>query len=94
MREFITVFAWKGLVGLLVPVEIVPASFDAVDLEQAHIEPYGRIESSVLVHAEPGKLIVEAFGVFCGAEIAVLEPSVGDRPADAVDELFYGGFSF
>ena len=53
---------------------------------QTYVEPHGRIESTVLIHAQPGQLIVEDFAV-CLGEVFVLYAPVCDRAADAVDHL-------
>ena len=39
LRVFVTAFAWGGFVGFLVPVEIVVAAGDAVNIVNADVEP-------------------------------------------------------
>ena len=39
------------------------------------------------MQAEPGQLAVEPLAVGLGGEVAVLDAPVGDRAADAVDQL-------
>ena len=51
------------------------------------------------MQAEPGQLAVEALAVFGRGEVAVVDAPVGDRAADAVDQLpdarlAFGGADF
>ena len=65
---------------------------DAVLMIEPDVEPDGRIERAVLVHAEPGQFFVENFAIFLG-EIAVLDAPIGDGAADAMDQLANGRFA-
>ena len=60
---------------------------------QADVEPDGRIERPVLVQAEPGQLAIEPLAVLGRGEIAVLDAPVGNRAADAVDQLPHARFA-
>ena len=66
---------------------------DAVLVIEPDVEPHRRVERAVLVHAEPGQLVVESLGRFRVCEIAVLDAPVGDRAGDAVDELAHRSFA-
>ena len=90
MRVFVAVFARDG--GLLfgVPMVIVLAAPDAIDVVESDVEPDRRIERAVLVDAEPGQFLVEDLGVGLRGEVAVLKTAIGDGLADAVDELLDG----
>ena len=87
---FVAIFAGDGLLLCRVPMVIVLAAGDAVDVKKAYVEPDGGIKGTALVDAEPGELAVEGFGVLFGGEVAVFSAAVGDCPADSVDELLYG----
>ena len=73
--------------GLLVPMPIALRPLDAVLVIQTHVEPDGRIERPVLVQAQPRQLAVESLAVRLCGEVAVGRSPIGDRAADAVDQL-------
>ena len=54
---------------------------------QAHIEPDGAVERTVLVGAEPRELVVESLPVLLCREVILLDAPVGNRARHAVDEL-------
>ena len=54
---------------------------------QADVEPDGRIERAVLMQAEPGQLAIESLAVLGRGEVAVVDAPIGDRAADAMDQL-------
>ena len=78
----------------LVPPPVAGGPLHAVLVEQADVEPDGRIEGTVLVHAEPGEITVEVLAVLRRLEIAVGDAPVGDRAGDAVHELLHGVLAF
>ena len=91
---FVAVFAGDGGVLFLVPVEVVLASLDAVDVVEADVEPDGGIKGAVLIDAQPGEFMLEVFGVGMRSEVAILLAAVGDGSRDSMNKLFYGVFSF
>ncbi|MBA7686531.1 hypothetical protein ES703_94981 [subsurface metagenome] len=77
------------MLALRVPAEIVFAAGNAINVQKAHIEPHGRIECPVLIHTQPGQLVVENLGIFVSGEVTVFSASVGNRFADTMDKLLY-----
>ena len=63
-------------------------------MEEADVEPDGRVERPVLMQAEPGEFLVESLAVFLAGEVAVLNAPVGDCASDSVNDLLDAGFSF
>ena len=70
-----------------VPVPVALRALDAVLVKQADVEPDGRVERAVLMQAEPGQVAIERLAVVGRGEVAVFDAPVGDRAADAVDQL-------
>ncbi len=70
-----------------VPVPVAHRPLHAVLVIEPDVEPHRRIERGVLVQAQPGQVAIEVPGVLRRGEVAVLQAPVGDRPADAVDQL-------
>ena len=82
--------AWPVL-RIAEPVAAAGGIADVILVIEPDVEPDRRIECAVLIQAQPGQLIVKHFAVGLG-EIAVLDPPIRDRPANAVNELPHGGF--
>ena len=76
--------------GIAEPVAAAGGVADVVLVIQPDVEPDRRVERAVLVQAQPGQLVVEHLAVGLG-EIAVLDPPIRDRAANAVDELAHRG---
>ena len=89
MRIFVAVLAAGSFFALGVPTEVMFAAGNAIDVEKTHIEPYRRIECTVLVHAQPGQLVIEGLGIFVSGEVAVFPAAVSYCFADTVDKLLY-----
>ena len=83
-----------GLAGLAI-VEIIsepcPAA-DAVLMMQTNVEPDRRIESTMLVQAKPGQLVVKSFRRLRVREISIGNTPIGDGSRDAMHELTHRSF--
>ena len=84
-----------GLAGLAIVKPIAPRRIlaDFVLMIKTDIEPHGRIESPILIHAQPGQFIEKnlPFGL---AEITVAHAPIGNGPAHAVNQLADRRFPF
>ncbi len=69
-------------------MEIVLAAANTIDIEKSHIEPNGRIKRSILIHTQPGQLVVKNLGIFIRCEVTIPFAAVGDHLTNAVDKLF------
>ena len=76
-----------------VPMPVALRALDAVLVIQADVEPDRRVERPVLVQAEPGQLAVEPLAVFGAGEVAVVNAPIGNRAADAMDQLPHAVFA-
>src|SRR4030095_15415077 len=88
LRVFILRGGALGPPGPSVEIPIAPVTGlpDPVLMMKPDVEPDGRIERPILVHAEPSQFVVENLAVRLG-EIAILDSPVGDCPSHAVDQL-------
>ncbi len=93
LRIFVRVFRNADLFGFLVPVPVAGRALHSVLVEEADIEPHGRIEGAVLVEAEPGEVAVETLAVFIRGEVAVFDAPIRDGARDAVDQLLDAVFA-
>src|SRR5262249_16763503 len=87
LRILVRILRLLDVHRLGVPAPITLGADDAVDVEQADVEPNGRIERPVLMQAKPGQLAIELFGVLVAGKIAVGLTPVGDRARDAMNKL-------
>ena len=83
--------ACAGL-AIVKPIASAGVVADAVLVIETDVEPDRRIERAVLVHAKPGQFVVKNFALGLG-EITILDAPIGNRAADAVDELTHRGFA-
>ena len=92
LRVFVLGPGALGFAGArIVEVVALPsAGAHAVLVPEADVEPHGRVEGAVLIHAQPREFVVESFGALLVGEIAVLDAAIGDRACHAMDELFDG----
>ena len=86
---FVGVVGYHDIALGLIPAPVARGALHAVLVEQTDVEPDGRIERTVLVHAEPGEIAVEVLAVLPRLEVAVGDAPVGDRTGDAVHELLH-----
>ena len=89
-------YGFSGCADLVrrpVPVPVAERSADAVLVEQADVEPDGRVERSVLVQAKIGKLAVEVLAVLGRGKIAVLDAPVGEGARHPMDQLADAGLA-
>ena len=94
LRIFVRVVGLIDQFGLRIPTPVAGRAFHPVLMEQADVEPDGRVERAVLMQAEPGQLAIEPLAVLVAREVAVLRAPIGDRAADAVNDLPDGVLAF
>src|SRR5262245_11158916 len=87
LREFVRILRLLDVHRFGVPAPIALRADDAVDVEQADVEPHGRIERAMLMQAEPGQVTIESLGVVFAGKVAVGFSPVGDRARDAMNKL-------
>ena len=87
LRIFVRIFRLHDRFRLGIPMPIALRALDAVLMKQPDVEPHRAVERPVLVQREPGELAIESLAVGGRGEIAVLHAPIGDRAADAMDQL-------
>ena len=87
---FVGIVGHHHVVLRLIPPPVARRSLHAVLVIEPDVEPDRRVERTMLVDAEPGKVAVEVLAVLLGLEIAVGGAPVGDRAGDAMHELLDG----
>ena len=60
---------------------------------QADVEPDRRVKRAVLVHAEPGQLIVKNLRRFRVRKVTVRHAPIGDRARHSMNQLSHRSFS-
>ena len=79
-----------ALLRIVKPIALGGSFAHAVLMKETHVEPDGRVKGAVLIDAKPGELVIKHFTVRF-AEVTVLHTPIGNRAADAMDELANGG---
>ncbi len=67
---------------------------DSILMIKPNVEPDGRIESPVLMQAQPSQLAIELLSVFFRGEITVFNTPIGDRTSHSMNQLANAGLAF
>jgi len=92
LRIFVTVGTGDGFGLMVIPVVIVGAAVDMVNIIEPYVEPDRGIEGAVLIDAQPGEFAIENLRILFGEEIAVSQAAIGNGAADPMNELLDGVF--
>ena len=84
----------RGALGLAKSIIVMPVALrrvvaHAVLVMQPDVEPYRRVEGTVLVQAKPRQLLVKNLAIL-PAEVTVVDAPVGDGAGHAMDQLANG----